>query len=667
MFSVHPMRFLRCLCLLISATLTVPAWAADWRPIDPADLKLKQSKLDPNAEAEALFREVRIANEQHGTNYPTNTVEEYVRLKVFSDRGKDRANVQIPYYGRQHISNVQGRTIKPDGTVVPLSKDAIFDKVLEKGGLKTKIVSFALPAVEPGSIIEYRFIRNEGEWTERYRRLEVQSEYPVQELTFFIKPLSNQYFSYPTMRFLPFGCIPERGQVTRDGFEVIQVHNVPAFHEEPFSPPRYTAQSWIFIYYEENSKVGKDQYWTALGKELDNQFKQHVKVNGEARSLAAEITAGANSDGEKLEKILSYCRKELKDVSRDELSGESVANFKENRTSADTLQHKAGTAVDINYAFLALAQAAGFEAHRAELSDRSTFLFDPIMQSRYFLNSFDIAVKVDGAWRFYDVANPALPGGQLRWQEQGVYALIADGKHPEMVQTPMLSAKDSQTQRVGSLSLREDGTLEGDIREIRFGNAASEWRERDRFRNDSSREEGLRDELKQRFSDFQVSKVKFTEPADLSKPVGLTYHIVVSGYAQRTGKRLLVRVNYFGPSFGNQLPQGTRYNHIYFPYPWSEVDTLEIKIPSGFVLDHADAPANVNAAPTCVYAVRISFTKSKNTLVYNRQLTFGDKTLLLFDKKSYPDMRSLFDGVYTSDEHMLTLKSDEAAVASTQE
>jgi hypothetical protein len=259
------------------------------------------------------------------------------------------------------------------------------------------------------------------------------------------------------------------------------------------------------------------------------------------------------------------------------------------------------------------------------------------------------------------VANPALPGGQLRWQEQGVQALIADGKHPEMVQTPMLSAAESQTQRVGTLSLQEDGTLEGDIREIRFGNAASEWRERNRFRNDAEREEELKDELKRRFADFSVSRIKFAVPPDVSIPVGLTYHVVVPGYAQRTGKRLIVRVNYFGSSFGSQLPQGTRHNHIYFDYPWSELDTVDLKIPAGFELDHADAPANITAPPTCTYVVRMSFTKSKNTLSYSRQLTFGDKGLLLFDKRSYPDMKTLFEGIHASDEHMVTLKAQDVA------
>jgi hypothetical protein len=78
-------------------------------------------------------------------------------------------------------------------------------------------------------------------------------------------------------------------------------------------------------------------------------------------------------------------------------------------------------------------------------------------------------------------------------------------------------------------------------------------------------------------------------------------------------------------------------------------------------LDHADAPANITAPPTCTYVVRMSFTKSKNSLSYSRQLTFGDKALLLFDKRSYPDLKTLFEGIHASDEHMLTLKAQDVA------
>jgi hypothetical protein len=228
----------------------------------------------------------------------------------------------------------------------------------------------------------------------------------------------------------------------------------------------------------------------------------------------------------------------LKDTSRDEIATASRDESKINKNTLDTIHRKQGTAVDINYAFVALAQAAGFDARRADLSDRSAFLFGPAMQSRYFLNAFDIAVKAADKWRFYDVTNPAVPGGQLRWQEQGVYALITDGKHPEMVQTPMLTAVENMQRRMANLTLSEDGALEGDIREMKFGNYASRWREHNRYTNDAQREQELRDELKERFADFTLSKVTFSASPDPSKPVGIVYHIVIRNYTQRTGKRL---------------------------------------------------------------------------------------------------------------------------------
>ena len=68
---------------------------------------------------------------------------------------------------------------------------------------------------------------------------------------------------------------------------------MPAFHQEPFSPPRYSAKQWILVYYEENSKSGKDQYWTSLGRDLYNEYSHQIKVNGELKAIATEIMAGA--------------------------------------------------------------------------------------------------------------------------------------------------------------------------------------------------------------------------------------------------------------------------------------------------------------------------------------------------------------------------------------
>ena len=640
--------------LLLAALCSFPL-VADWRPVDPADLARKQSKIDPATDAEALFREVHILNEQRGASYPQSVVKEYVRLKIFTARGKKFADVQIPYFGKARVYDVQGRTIHPDGSIAELSRDAIFDKLIEKRGYQTRVVSFALPAVEPGSIIEYQFTKNEGEIISRYRHLEVQSDFPVDEVAFFVKPLPAEY--YPAMRLMPFGCVPERGSMTNDGYDVIRVSNVPAFHDEPASPPQWSAKQWILIYYEENSKTGKDKYWTSLGKDRYNETSRQIKVNGEIKDLAARLTAGAATDEARLNKLLEYCRTQIKNFNGDEITTAQLDKGKANKTTIDTLRRQQGSSVDISYAFMALAQAAGFDARRADLSDRSTFFFSPAMQSAYFLNSFDIAVNLSGKWRFYDVTNPALPGGQLRWQEQGVYALITDPKQPEMVRTPMLSAADTRQVRLASFTLSEAGVLEGEVREMFFGNYASEWREANRYTTGSQREEQLRDQLKARFADFDLTQVRITASSDPSKPFGVVYHIVVRGYAQRTGKRLFFEPDYFAVGSASRFVESDRHNPVYFNYAWTESDVIDIRLPSGFELDHGDSPVGIQALPTCSYSVRTAFDKTTKTIKYNRELTFGDKEVLMFDQKNYPALKKVFDTVYSADNHILTLKA----------
>jgi len=42
------------------------------------------------------------------------------------------------------------------------------------------------------------------------------------------------------------------------------------------------------------------------------------------------------------------------------------------------------------------------------------------------------------------------------------------------------------------------------------------------------------------------------------------------------------------------VPTSERKNSVYFDYPWRESDTVVIKMPDGFELDNADAPAALN-------------------------------------------------------------------------
>ena len=78
---------LRCLflivaCLALSA-VTAASSGDDWRPVTPEELAMKTPKVEPDADAEAIFWEVRIDD----SSDENLSMQHYVRLKIFTDRG----------------------------------------------------------------------------------------------------------------------------------------------------------------------------------------------------------------------------------------------------------------------------------------------------------------------------------------------------------------------------------------------------------------------------------------------------------------------------------------------------------------------------------------------------------------------------------------------------
>ena len=176
--------------------------APNWRPVDPADLALKEAKIEKGADAEALFWDVRVTDELEDGSF-RSVFDHYVRIKIFTERGAEaHAKVDLAS-SRGKIGGVAARTIKPDASVVEVEKDAIFDRdVVRAGGARLKAKSFALPGVVPGAIVEYRW-QETRQFVSLVTILDFQREVPIQEVLYHIKPLSTRGLG---MGILSFHC-----------------------------------------------------------------------------------------------------------------------------------------------------------------------------------------------------------------------------------------------------------------------------------------------------------------------------------------------------------------------------------------------------------------------------------------------------------------------------
>lgn len=645
--------FIALVALLLAGTgagrLNVLAGGDDWRPVDPADLAMKAPIVDPDADAEAIFWDIRV--DDGGEN--DLVLSHYIRIKIFTERGREKeSKIDIPYLTGTKIKDVAARTIKPDGSIVELAKEDVVEKIVVKvSGVKLRTRSFAFPAIEPGAIIEYKWKEVISDASANNMRLDFQREIPVQSITYHIKPSGSS----GVFDVRPFNMPRPEFQKEKNGFQSTTVTKMPAFREEPLMPPEDNVRSWAMLKYQ-NLFTLLAGYQLAA-HEVHTWSQPYLKVDDEIKRTSAEIVAGATTPEEKLEKIFAFCRAKIKNTG-DKSSGfttEEIKKLKENKKSADTLKRGVGPGIDINLLFAALANAAGFEAHLALAPDRGRRFFDRSVVVPGALRPANVAVRFGETWRFYDPGFHYITPGMLRWQEEGVDALIAD-QSPTWVMTPLSPPEKSKEMRTAKLRLDEDGTLEGDVSIEYTGHLAVDQKVLNDDDSPNQREENLKESVKKRLSTAELTNIVIENVTDPAKPFLYKYHVRVPEYAQRTGKRLFLQPAFFQKGIGALFASSTRRYQIYFHFPWSEEDKVTISLPKGYVLDNADAPGPIAAGGICRYEVKMQLVKDEPALIYHRSFFFGRQNILLFAAEIYPQLKQLFDAINKSDNHTIALK-----------
>src|ERR1051326_216955 len=122
----------------------------DWQPITPEDLKMTADPAHP-ADAIILYHE-ETADDMTRHRYV------YKRVKILTEKGKDRANVEIPYDATfAGVTDIRARAIAPDGTITPFSGKTFNSTIVKAHHVKYLAKTFTLPNVQAGSIIEWKY------------------------------------------------------------------------------------------------------------------------------------------------------------------------------------------------------------------------------------------------------------------------------------------------------------------------------------------------------------------------------------------------------------------------------------------------------------------------------------------------------------------------------
>jgi transglutaminase-like putative cysteine protease len=642
-------------CLLAVAASALSA--ADWKPVEPEELSRKIPVVEKDADAEAIFWDVRVGNEQGYVGGPQYLVlSHYIRVKVFNNRGRNRlSTVDIPIQPGTNITGIAGRTIRPDGSILDLAKEAVFERVLDKtGDVRVKHKSFTMPGVEPGCIIEYQWREERTNQWLNYLPLDFQRGIPIRVVRYWIKPNT---VSDSQMMIQDFQCHRTPPERDKRGYYMTAMSDVPAFKEEPYMPPAGELKAWALVYHKRTSDISApDRFWIDHGKATYNRYEAMITASKGVRRRAAEITAAAKTEEEKLLALVDFCKRGIKDSFTEEASAAERAKMekKTGTTPDDTLKQGIGSPADITFLFAALANAAGFDARIAEVPDRNEVFFERRFPDAYFLKHLVVAVRVQGAWRFFD-STLFVPRSGLPWFHEGVEALVSDLKEPIFVTTPLSPPEKTVTRRQGNFRLTDDGTLEGDV-VLEFGGHEAEVRKwQIQHESVAHLEEGLKTMLERHASTSEFSDIKIENASDPEKPLIYRCHLRAPGYAQRTGKRLFFAPSFFGQGGASRFPSKERRYPVYFHYGWVDEDQITIELPAGFRLEEPRVPNPIPMGQAGGYEAHARIV-NKTQLVFERRFVIGRNGNLLLPVALYPALKEAFDKIALADSQTMALK-----------
>lgn len=661
LFSRFHVPFLALPLLLLVAS-TVIAGDDDWRPVTQAELEMKTPKVeaDADADAEAIFWEVRVDDSKEDLSRVN-----YVRVKIFTDRGRQRfSKYDIPFVNGISIKDIEARVIKPDRSVVLLKKEDIFEKeIIRIEGIKVKVKSFAMPGLEVGSILEYRY-REVSDFGLQAMPLIFQRDIPIETISYYVRPSRGAAGMYAQR----FNVGDTWFEDDKKGYKRVTMNNVPAFKREPDMLPENEVRAWMYVYYSTTPNIGKPaEYWRWVNSGWYESSKKWTVPDDSLKQPAADIIAGAKTEDEKLKKIYEFVVGKIRNTRFSQgITPEERKRAAEDPSFTEILKSGVGTPSQIDFLFGALAAAAGFEVHAAYTGNRNDLSFDPnVAHFRLTLTQSLVAVKTTAGWRFFTPSSLDVPYGMLTWMMEDQTGMITTAKGPEFVKIPLSATERTAIKRSGSFKLLPDGGLEGDARIEFTGHIATYYKAINRGDTQEQKEQALKDFVRGYMSNTAEIENMKIEGVDDGRPSFIyTFKMRVPNYSARTGKRLFFQPNIFARNMKARYSASTRRSDIYFHYPWLEQDNFTIEFPAGFTLENADSPAPImDGGGIGRHETQIGTSKDGKMINYRRQFSFGNGGAIRFGVEMYPAIKAMFDSFNKADVHQMILKETAGAPA----
>ncbi|ANI90374.1 hypothetical protein A9P82_14395 [Arachidicoccus ginsenosidimutans] len=578
---------------------------------DKTELELKDCDFDPGAPLECLA-DIGTVNYQISNAGVNIITKRRTRFKIFKESGISIADVKLRYYAKDNyedITGIDGYVYNMDGsgnvTVSRLKKSDIYKKDVDAEYAE---VSFALPDVRVGSVIEFRYtkykktIGNIDSWY-------FQHEYPVKYSAYNLIVPDYFDFNYQVNRRQEMTI---KKSTDADGNWFI-MHNVASVHDEPYMPGFNDYNQRVDFNLTSITPPGESTIvvgstWQKLAEQyLDEytcggQLKRNVKHPSELDSLVAN----SKTNIDKLKTIYYYLQKNIKWNGDDDIGAFEDGGIK------NAWDKKQGSTADINLLFVNWLRDYKINADPILVSTS-----DHGKTNRYYINmnqfnSVMAYVTVDSNTYVLNAADKYNPFGLIPYNvlfSQG----LTMSKNASWITMASVLQKFS-TGAVINIDIDKKGKISG------FGNLTYSGYAR-AIEMKEVEENKLKTDLsysKDITIDADSINVEHTDNDSLPLNINFT----LSGGAHNSGNYLLIPYNLYGMSTENPFTSDKRLTAIDFKSLQSYNVMGYINIDSSLTFDELPKNFAVRTEDSSIILKRIFQKNSDQTLSYLLSVNF---------------------------------------------
>lgn len=511
--------------------------------------------------------------------------------KLFNERGRDLAEVDLPYNASyQQIHVLSARTIRKDGTVVNVKPEDIrvsspyHDYLMYDDA---QAVGFSMPAIEDECVIDYT-------WEETTRPLLMPGQFwtywgfsglePVGLCRYVLKAPADKKLNYKV--YNDDTLKPTITESTDGKFKTYtwERTNLKPIDVEPSMPRMSEVGSWM--------EVSSLDSWQDVAHWFWGLQSPQARATPAIKATVDELIAGKTTDADKARAIYDWVANRTRYVGLEF----GLSAFRPH-SATEVHDKRYGDCKDKANLLITMLGLAGIKAKAVLLhADERR----PASDGLPTLNAFNHCIAVAdiaGKEVWLDATAETCAYGDIPYSDRGVQALVVGDGKGEFETIPSYQPQDNGVDVKSHVTLRADGSAEADYDVTMRGEPGQSLRATVRSLTPAQRQE-MMTKMAQRFATGGSLK-SYSLPDGIDKTGPFIFKMTTTAptFAELADDLLIVPIGIAG-----NAPQATPYTQDKRIWPIVEEDASmthsesTISLPEGFIAGKLPADLNLSNA-----------------------------------------------------------------------